>query len=110
MFCKGMVINMANINMSTEKNPMPVQDPQVRNHNFQEVALGYSEETAINEALRCLNCKNMPCVAGCPVKIHIPLPCRQYADVYVPRKRSARACACAVKRENQLELAVWSVL
>ena len=72
MFCKGMVINMANINMSTEKNPMPVQDPQVRNHNFQEVALGYSEETAINEALRCLNCKNMPCVAGCPVKIHIP--------------------------------------
>ena len=54
------------------KNPMPVQEPEVRAHNFNEVALGYSEETAINEASRCLNCKNRPCVAGCPVNIHIP--------------------------------------
>ena len=54
------------------KNPMPVQEPEVRAHNFNEVALGYSEETAINEANRCLNCKNQPCVAGCPVNIHIP--------------------------------------
>ena len=51
---------------------MPTQEPQVRAHNFDEVALGYSEETAIDEALRCLNCKHMPCVNGCPVKIHIP--------------------------------------
>ena len=51
---------------------MPVQDPQVRAHNFNEVALGYSEDTAINEANRCLNCKNQPCVSGCPVNIHIP--------------------------------------
>ncbi len=59
-------------NMSLKKNPMPSQDPEVRAHNFCEVALGYSEETAIDEALRCLNCKNMPCVSGCPVNIHIP--------------------------------------
>ena len=51
---------------------MPVQDPAVRRRNFKEVALGYTEEMAIGEASRCLNCKNKPCVAGCPVKIHIP--------------------------------------
>lgn len=59
-------------NMQLEKHPMPAQDPKVRAKNFKEVALGYSEETAIAEAMRCLNCKNMPCVSGCPVKIHIP--------------------------------------
>ena len=59
-------------NMSLKKNPMPVQDPEVRNKNFNEVALGYTPEQAIDEAKRCLNCKNMPCVNGCPVKIHIP--------------------------------------
>ncbi len=63
---------MAKANMSLTRNPMPNQDPQVRAHNFSEVALGYSEETAIDEAMRCLNCKHMPCVDGCPVKIHIP--------------------------------------
>ena len=63
---------MAKPNMSLNRNPMPTQDPVERGHNFKEVALGYSEETAIDEALRCLNCKNMPCVDGCPVKIHIP--------------------------------------
>ena len=56
----------------SKRNEMPVQDPAVRAHNFDEVALGYSEETAIAEAMRCLNCKNMPCVTGCPVNIHIP--------------------------------------
>ncbi|MBQ2390544.1 MAG: NADPH-dependent glutamate synthase [Clostridia bacterium] len=59
-------------NMSPNKNPMPSQEPAVRAKNFLEVATGYSEETAIDEALRCLNCKNMPCVNGCPVNIHIP--------------------------------------
>ncbi len=59
-------------NMSPKKNPMPTQEPSVRAHNFSEVALGYTEEMATNEALRCLNCKNMPCVSGCPVNIHIP--------------------------------------
>jgi len=59
-------------NMSQKKNPMPVQDPLIRARNFDEVALGYDEATALDEAARCLNCKNMPCVSGCPVNIHIP--------------------------------------
>lgn len=59
-------------NMSPNKNPMPTQEPSARAHNFDEVALGYTEEMAIDEALRCLNCKNMPCVTGCPVNIRIP--------------------------------------
>lgn len=59
-------------NMRADKNPMPHQDPQVRAGNFSEVALGYTREQAMDEAARCLNCRNMPCVAGCPVKIHIP--------------------------------------
>ncbi len=63
---------MAKANMSLVKNPMPTQEPEVRAHNFSEVATGYTEEMAIDEAMRCLSCKNMPCVQGCPVKIHIP--------------------------------------
>ena len=63
---------MAKANMSLKRNAMPTQDAFVRAHNFDEVALGYTEEQAIDEAMRCLECKNMPCVSGCPVKIHIP--------------------------------------
>ncbi|WP_295747852.1 NADPH-dependent glutamate synthase [uncultured Oscillibacter sp.] len=59
-------------NMSLTKNPMPSQDPNVRNKNFQEVALGYTEEQALDEAQRCLNCKNRACMQGCPVMVHIP--------------------------------------
>ena len=59
-------------NMSLNKNPMPSQDPKVRNKNFDEVALGYTEEMAIDEAKRCLQCKNPKCMGGCPVHIHIP--------------------------------------
>ena len=59
-------------NMSLQKNPMPSQDPNVRNKNFQEVALGYTEEQALDEAARCLNCKNRACMQGCPVMVHIP--------------------------------------
>ncbi len=59
-------------NMRMDKNPMPSQDPNVRNKNFEEVALGYTEEQAIDEASRCLNCKNHPCMDGCPVQISIP--------------------------------------
>ena len=58
--------------LDPKKHEMPSQDPQVRAHNFSEVALGYTEETAIAEAQRCLNCKNKPCVAGCPVNVNIP--------------------------------------
>lgn len=59
-------------NMDPKKTPMPVQDPNVRRSNFEEVAMGYSEEDAIYEAQRCLHCKHQPCVSGCPVNIHIP--------------------------------------
>ena len=59
-------------NMSNVKNKMPIQDPNVRNKNFLEVELGYTPETAIDEAKRCLNCKNPLCTKGCPVHIHIP--------------------------------------
>ena len=63
---------MAKANMNPKRNEMPSQDAKVRARNFSEVALGYDEATAIDEALRCLECKNMPCVSGCPVNIHIP--------------------------------------
>ena len=66
-------------NMSLVKNPMPQQDPNVRNKNFQEVALGYTKEQAIDEAQRCLNCKKKPCVTGCPVQIDIPAFIEQVA-------------------------------
>ena len=59
-------------NMNPKKNPMPQQEPLARAKNFDEVALGYTEDIALDEALRCLNCKNMPCVSGCPVNVHIP--------------------------------------
>lgn len=55
-----------------KKNPMPVQDAKIRARNFEEVALGYTEQLAVAEASRCLNCKNRPCVEGCPVNISIP--------------------------------------
>lgn len=59
-------------NMSLKKLPMPEQAPDVRNKNFLEVSFGYTEEMAIEEAQRCLNCKNRPCVLGCPVNVYIP--------------------------------------
>ena len=59
-------------NMSMKRNKMPAQAADVRNKNFQEVTLGYTEEQALDESKRCLNCKNKPCVNGCPVQIDIP--------------------------------------
>ena len=63
---------MALHNMDPKRCPMPSQDPNVRNKNFKEVALGYTPEMAVNEAKRCLGCKNKPCQTGCPVGIDIP--------------------------------------
>ena len=63
---------MPKFNMSPLTNPMPTQDPEVRNGNFNEVALGYTPEMAMDEAKRCIGCKNRPCVAACPVNIDIP--------------------------------------
>ncbi len=74
----GMEINMPN--MSPKKNEMPSQAPDIRNKNFLEVALGYTEEQAIDEAQRCLNCKNKPCVTGCPVQIDIPAFIQEVAN------------------------------
>ncbi|QNK41342.1 NADPH-dependent glutamate synthase [Caproicibacter fermentans] len=59
-------------NMNPKKTPIPEQEPNVRNKNFEEVSLGYTEAMAKEEAERCLHCKNQPCVSGCPVGVHIP--------------------------------------
>ena len=109
-------------NMSPKKNEMPSQPADVRNKNFLEVALGYTEEQAIDEAKRCLNCKNKPCVNGCPVKkytfprlfrrlpratlrAHMKLfrskaRCRLFAVVYARRKRNANQNAFAESRAS----------
>ena len=63
---------MARPNMSKSKVKMPLQDPNIRNKNFKEVALGYTKEQAIEEAMRCIDCKNPRCVEGCPVNVPIP--------------------------------------
>lgn len=60
------------INLVKEKNPMPEQDPMVRNKNFEEVSTGYTADMAVNEAMRCLQCRKKPCTAGCPVRVRIP--------------------------------------
>ncbi len=67
-------------NMSLKKNEMPSQAPDIRNKNFDEVALGYSKEAALDEAGRCLNCKHKPCVSGCPVSIDIPAFIKKAAE------------------------------
>ena len=59
-------------NMNPKKTPVNTQEPNIRNKNFNEVTLGYDDESAKSEALRCLNCKNKPCVNGCPVGVNIP--------------------------------------
>ena len=63
---------MAKPNMNPAKTPMPVLDPAIRARTFDEVAVGYSDSDAQNEATRCLGCKNPACVGGCPVGINIP--------------------------------------
>mgnify|MGYP000267271899 FL=1 len=106
-------------NMNPKKCPMPEQAPDVRNKNFEEVTLGYTAEMAVEEAQRCLNCKNKPCMTGCPVQVKIPefialvaeasssrrLPrsrrpplCPLSAAVSARRKASASATAYAASR------------
>ncbi len=63
-----------------DRQPMPSQDPEIRAHNMCEVALGYSPEQAQLEAMRCIQCKTAPCIAGCPVEINIPLFIKQIAE------------------------------
>ena len=98
-------------NMRLTKNEMMTQDPNVRNKNFDEVALGYTAEQAIDEAKRCLNCKNKPCVSGCPVKIYIPefiakVAEGKFEDAYeIILKSSSLPAVCGrvCPQENQCE-------
>lgn len=98
-------------NMSPNKNPMPSQEASVRSRNFKEVALGYTEEMAIDEAQRCLNCKHKPCVSGCPVSIDIPafiaeVANRNFSGAYdVISKSSSLPAVCGrvCPQENQCE-------
>ena len=86
-------------NMSLEKVPMPEQEPNVRNKNFKEVTLGYTEEMAVEEAQRCLNCKHKPCMQGCPVMVKILF--RRFAAEFVRRKISAKSSASEVLRASR---------
>ena len=98
-------------NMSLKKNEMPVQDPVLRAANFNEVALGYTAEQAIDEAKRCLGCKNRPCVGGCPVKIYIPefialVAAGDFEGAYEVIARSSSlpaVCGRVCPQENQCE-------
>ncbi len=102
----------AKINMRLDKNEMPSQDPNVRNKNFLEVALGYTEEQALDEAARCLNCKNHPCVDGCPVNVRIPefiakIVERDYEGAYqVIHQTSSLPAVCGrvCPQESQCEM------
>lgn len=89
--------------MSTEKrriipkkHPMPFQDPEIRRRNFSEVALGYSEETSVEEAQRCIQCKNSPCAEGCPVGIDIPAFIKMIAE------RNFAGAIAKIKEKNYL--------
>ena len=98
-------------NMSLKKNEMPSQEPNVRNKNFKEVALGYTKEQAMDEASRCLNCKNKPCVGGCPVSIDIPAFIAQvkegnFEEAYQIINQSSSlpaVCGRVCPQENQCE-------
>ncbi len=97
--------------MRLEKQPMPELAPEIRNKNFEEVALGYTEEQAVEEANRCLQCKHQPCVGGCPVQIDIPafiqkVQQRDFEEAYqIISAQSALPAVCGrvCPQENQCE-------
>lgn len=99
------------VNKQMEKTPMPEQEARVRAGNFEEVALGYTEEMALNEAARCLNCKHRPCVSGCPVNVAIPdfiarIVEQDYEEAYnaIARTSSLPAvCGRVCPQETQCE-------
>ncbi|MBP2073462.1 MAG: glutamate synthase small chain [Thermoanaerobacterium sp.] len=98
-------------NMSLKKVQMPEQDPNVRNKNFKEVALGYEENMAVEEAERCIQCKNQPCVSGCPVHVQIPdfikqIANRNFEEAYQKIKETNNlpaVCGRVCPQENQCE-------
>ena len=102
---------MVKKNMSLTKVPMPEQKPDVRNKNFDEVALGYTAEMAMEEATRCLNCKNKPCVGGCPVNVPIPEFIEKVAEgdfegayeVITSENALPAICGRVCPQENQCE-------
>lgn len=99
------------MSLDPKKHEMPTQDAKTRSTNFDEVALGYSEEIAVAEAQRCLNCKNKPCVSGCPVNIDIPefigkIKTGDYEEAYriISRSSSLPAvCGRVCPQEKQCE-------
>jgi glutamate synthase (NADPH/NADH) small chain len=102
---------MAKFNMSQEKVAMPEQDPNVRNHNFDEVSLGYTLEMAQEEALRCIHCKNKPCMDGCPVSVRIPEFIQQIVEgnldeayeIITSTNNLPAICGRVCPQENQCE-------
>ncbi len=98
-------------NMKKEKTPIPEQEPLVRITNFKEVALGYTEEQAIEEAKRCLQCKHKPCVSGCPVNVPIPEFIDRVAEgdfkgayeVILTQNKLPAICGRVCPQENQCE-------
>lgn len=98
-------------NMSPTKVPMPQQDPNVRNKNFEEVATGYTAEMAMEEATRCINCKNRPCMTGCPVNVPIPGFIEQVAagnfekayEIITSENALPAICGRVCPQENQCE-------
>ena len=99
------------VNMQPHKTPMPEQHPKARAANFEEVALGYSPEMAIHEAQRCLDCKHMPCMKGCPVNVRIPefiahMQKGDFAKAYEVIKATnglPAVCGRVCPQENQCE-------
>ena len=98
-------------NMQNEKTPVREQAPDIRNKNFLEVSLGYTSEEALNEAQRCLNCKNAPCMNGCPVNVKIPefiqlLKENKIEDAYYKIKETSSlpaVCGRVCPQESQCE-------
>lgn len=98
-------------NMEPNKTKMPVQEANIRNKNFDEVALGYTFEQAVNEAKRCLNCKNKPCQSACPVAINIPAFIERVAnedlegayDIISQSSSLPAVCGRVCPQENQCE-------
>ncbi len=99
------------INLKPVKNPMPEQDPQVRARNFEEVAEGYTPEMAVNEAMRCLQCRTKPCTGGCPVMVRIPEFVAKVAEgefeeayqIITGTNSLPRICGRVCPQENQCE-------
>ena len=101
-----------------KKVPVREQDPKVRATNFEEVCLGYNQEEAMDEATRCINCKNAKCIQGCPVSINIPAFIKEVKEgnieeaykVYAHRNLSVKVSVSAESKESLFPSVNWSDL